>query len=280
MSEVCSRTSRMNGGAGRVILMTLAGCLAAAPVAAEEDVLVEKLQHGEIDWSEKAVFATGSGAPNLSLPNVAAIRLAAERAAKLSAYRNILEAIKGVRIDAKMLAGKQIGDSQIRTQVEGIIRGCKTVDTRYFSDYGVDVVLRCRMDGGLAMVLSSPSAYKALQTAGERKYTGLVIDAVGLKAQPALAMRVFDGGGRLFYEQAMVKPEFLRRHGAAAFFRSVEGAKKATARVGDNPMVVRASALGPLASDVKVGSEDMERVRAENLWFLLEGRVAIATDGP
>ena len=37
---------------------------------------------------------------------------------------------------------------------------------------------------------------------------------------------------------------------------------------------------GTSMSDVRIKAEDVERLKAENLWFLLEGRVAIATDGP
>ncbi len=257
-----------------------ASALLAAPMAhASDDALVEKLQHGEVNWSDKSVLATGSGAPDLNLPNVAAIRLAAEQAAKMSAYRNILEALKGVRITAKALAGEKLGQTQIKTQVEGIVSGCKTVDTRYFSDYGVDVVLKCRLDGGLAMVLAPPGSHSPFQTAGERKFSGLVIDAVGLKAKPALAPRIFEDSGTVFYQQEVVKPAFLRKHGAVAYFRSIDAAKKSP-RVGDNPIVVRASSLGDLGSDIRISGQELEKVKAANLWFLLEGRVAVATDGP
>jgi hypothetical protein len=246
---------------------------------AGDETVAEKVQHGEVNWTEKTVLATGSGAPDLKLPNVAAIRIAAERAAKVSAYRNVLEALTGVRISPKKLAGERLGDTQIKTQVEGMVQGCKTVDTRYFSDYGVDVVIQCKLDGGLATVLAPPSTHRPFQTVGDRKFTGLVIDAVGLKVKPALAPRVQAADGSVLYEAEMVKPSFLRTEGSAVYFRTVDGAKKAP-RVGDNPFVVRASSLGDSASDVRLSAEDVERLKAENLWFLLEGRVAIATDGP
>src|SRR5262245_32069859 len=69
--------------------------------SADEKSVVEKLEHGEVNWTEKTVLATGSGAPNTKLQNVAQVRLAAERAAKIDAYRNILETLKGVKITAK-----------------------------------------------------------------------------------------------------------------------------------------------------------------------------------
>ena len=261
-----------------LLFATIAGPAVPAAHAADEPV-VEKLQHGQVNWTTKTIMATGSGAPNMDLPNVAAIRLAAERAAKTSAYRNVLEAIQGVRITARTLGGEKLGQAQIKTQVQGIVTGCKTVDTRYFNDLGVDVVVECKIDGGLAMVLSPPDVHKPIPTAGERKYTGLIIDAVGTKAAPAISPRVTGADGTPLYAQENVKPSFLRRHGAASYFRSVEAAKKSP-RVGDNPIVLRAAALGEVASDIRVASEDLERLKAENLWFLLEGRVAVATDGP
>jgi hypothetical protein len=265
--------------ASKVTMWLIVASVAVPAAHAADEPVVEKLQHGQVNWTNKSIVATGSGAPNMDLPNVAAIRLGAERAAKTSAFRNILEAIQGVRITARMLGAEKLGQPQIKTQVQGIVTGCKTVDTRYFNDLGVDVVLECNIDGGLAMVLSPPNTHKPIPTAGERKYTGLIIDAVGTKAVPAISPRITGADGTPLYAQENVKPSFLRRHGAASYFRSVDAAKKSP-RIGDNPMVLRAAALGEVASDIRVSTEDLKRLKAENLWFLFEGRVAIATDGP
>lgn len=254
--------------------------LTALPASAgEEEVITEKLDHGEVNWTEKTVMATGSGAPDLKLQNVAAVRLNAERAAKLAAYRNILEAIKGVRITASILGGEQLGQEQIRTQVDGIVRGCKTVDTRYYSDYGVDVVVKCTLDGGLATALAPPKAFKAVEGTGEKKYTGLIVDAVGLKAKPALAPRLMGPDGVELYAQEMVKPAFLRKHGPAAFVRTVESAKRAE-RVGATPLIIKAAALGQADSDVRISADEAAKLAGIDLTFLAEGRVVVATDGP
>jgi hypothetical protein len=249
------------------------------PAFAEEDSVVEKLQHGEVNWTKKTVIATGSGAPDLKQPNVAAVRLNAERAAQLAAYRNVLETLKGVKVTASLSGEQSLSDNAIRTQVQGIIQGCKTVDTRYYSDGGVDVVIKCPLDGGLAVALAPVKEKKAVSEKGEKRYTGLIVDAVGLKAQPAIAPRIVDDAGNEVYVREMVAPATLRQNGAVTYSRTLDAAKR-EARVGSNPLVLKASGVGTTPSDVVLSKDEAAKLAAENQYFLTEGRVVIATDAP
>jgi hypothetical protein len=247
--------------------------------AAEEEAVVEKLQHGEVNWTKKTVMATGSGAPDLSKPNVAAVRLNAERAAQVNAYRNVLETLKGVKITANQLGAENLGDMQVRTQVQGVIQGCKTVDTRYYSDGGVDVVIRCPLDGGLSTVLAPVKDAKPIVEKGEKKHTGLIVDAMGIKVQPAIAPRILDDGGAQVYAREMMNPAVLRQSGAAVYTKSVDAAKR-DSRIGQNPLIIKASSVGSMPSDLVISKDDASKLQGENLYFLAEGRVVIATDGP
>ena len=85
--------------AGMAAVVAFAGTAHAqkAPAAAEDGV-VQKLAHGEINWSKKTVTATGSGVANLKDGNVAQARLMAERAAKIDALRNIIETLQGIQV--------------------------------------------------------------------------------------------------------------------------------------------------------------------------------------
>ena len=253
--------------------------LTTSQVQAQDESVSERLNRGEVNWTEKVIIATGSGAPDMKLPNVAAIRQASERSATVSALANLLDALQGLRISGEEMASTKLAMSQIKTQVESIVQNCKTADTRYFSDYGVDVVLKCPLDGALAMVLAPPKGQKAFKTAGKRTYTGLIVDAVGLKAKPALSFRILKPDGTPFYEREIVKPTFFRTYGTASYTRSIEGAKKET-KVGDNPLIVRATGMDVNGTDIRISEDDLTRIQAENLWFLLEGRVIVATDGP
>ena len=259
--------------------LAAAGLMVWVSAAWAADPIIEKLEHGEINWTDKTVVATGSGAPDLKLKNVAQVRLAAERAAKVDAYRNIVEALKGVKITAEKTGQSALADRQVRTQVEGILRQCKTVDTRYYSDGGVDVVLRCSLDGGLGITLAPSREQKVVKKGGEATYSGLIVDAAGTKLQPALAPRVLDDAGKEIYASSMVGPSFLRRHGAVAFARTVQEAKE-NARVGKKPLVIRAAALSDVPSEVQISAEDAQKIAGVDQTFLAEARVVIVTDGP
>jgi len=260
----------------RLALLFLA--VPASVALAEGDApIVEKLAHGEVNWTDKTVLATGSGAPDLKLPNVAAIRLAAERAAELSAYKNVIEALKGVRITATALGGEQLGKVQVKAQVEGTLRGCKRVDTRYFSDYGVDVVLKCPLDGALATALVPPVEFKGVEPVGNKEFTGLVIDATLVSFKPTLSPRVLADDGSELFGAARVKPAFLTKQGVVAYATTVELAKKSE-RVGATPLVVVATGLA--GNELKLSPEDVAKLKATNTWFLGEGRVVVATAKP
>ena len=249
----------------------------AQPRNAEQ--VVEKLEHGEINWSTKSVLATGSGAPDASLPNVAAIRLNAERAAKVSAYRNVLETLKGVRISAKVTGKSALANAPVRTQVEGIVQGCKVVDTRYYSDGGVDVVLQCPLDGGLATSLAPVGDLVVKKTMGPSPFTGLIVDAGDLRIKPALHPRLLDAEGQEVYSAKMVAPNALRQRGTAMYVKDLARAK-ASSRAGKNPLVVKAARVGASATDIVLAAAGLQKLKAESQAFLTEAKVVIVTNAP
>ena len=233
--------------------------------------VVEKLKHGEINWTDKTVAATGSGAPDLKLPNVAAIRLNAERAAKIDAYRNIVETLKGIRITANVRGKQALAEGAVKTEVEGIVRGCKVADTHYYSDGAVDVVLTCPLDGGLATSLAPVHDRKVVKASNQGEYTGLIVDATGLKMRPVLQPRMVDGNGRSIYAAPMVAPNALRKRGAVAYAQTVDAAK-ALPRVGGKPLVIKAMRVGKAGALVV---KDAAVTGASANAIFAEGRVVV-----
>jgi hypothetical protein len=91
-------------------------------------------------WAPVVLRATGGGAPPEKAINPAQARLMSERAAKLDAYRNLLERAYGVAIRANSsVRDFVLKDDTIRSRVEAYIRGAKVIDTRYNDDGGVEV---------------------------------------------------------------------------------------------------------------------------------------------
>ena len=130
-------------------------------------------------------------------------------------------------------------------------------------------------EGQLAVGLAAPRHTAiALNAEGAKKYTGLVVDARGLGVKPVLAPRLLDGSGKALYGAAALSDESRATSGVAAWFDSLEAAKKATL-VGEKPLVVKATGLK--GSDLVLASDDAKALGEVNTRFLAEGRVVIVT---
>jgi hypothetical protein len=102
---------------------------------------------GELDWSRRVLVGHGQGAPDLNAPSIAVARLGAERAAKLDAFRNALETLKGAELDSGgSVANLLHNDSTLRAQVEGRLKGVQAIKTHYFSDGAVSLDIEVPLD--------------------------------------------------------------------------------------------------------------------------------------
>lgn len=235
-----------------------------------------------VDWSAKTIRATGRGAPNLNAPSVAAARLGAEKAAEMDALRNILAVLKGMQLSAEKTVGDAMSaDGTIKARLEGEARGFKRVNTRYFSDGGVEIDVEMSIEGLLAQLMpeAAPAAEAVkLPAAGEPTNTGLVIDASGLHPKPALAPRLLDEAGKEVYSAAVVGPEAIKSNGIAGYLKTLDEAKKSS-RVGAKPLVVKAVRVAG-GSDLVIANADADRLRDPkgNVSYLGEGRVIIVAD--
>lgn len=259
--------------------------LASAVVAQEAGEVTEgdlKVEHGQVNWTDKSITATGSGAPDLKAPNVAVARLGAERVAKLDALRNILETLKGVRINSEVtVENEMVTNSKMRTKVQGVARRFKVLKTKYYSDGGVDLIVQMSLDGQLASTLvESGSKAADLPQKGDAKHSGLIINARGLKMMPALAPKILDESGKVIYSSEFLAKENLEKRGVTAYFKAMDAAKKSK-RVGANPLVVKALKVAQGAkTDVVLSNADAEKLKdpESNLKYLAEGRVILVVD--
>lgn len=234
-----------------------------------------------VDWAAQTIRATGRGAPALNAPSIAAARIGAERAAEMDALRNILATLRGIRINSERTIDDAMKASDtLRAQIEGVARGFKRVDTRYYSDGGVEIDVEMSIAGMFAELIA-PADEKpqvALPAEGDAVHTGLIVDARGLKPTPALSPRLLDEAGKELYGAAVVTRESLRANGIAGYLKSLEEAR-ASARVGQKPLVVKAVKLAG-ASNLVLATDDAARLSDPkgNVGFLSEGRVIIVAD--
>lgn len=253
-----------------------------------KDVIDPVGSTGKVDWTTGVITAVGIGAPPSQPANAAQARAMAERAAQVVAYRNLLEAVKGVRVDSTTLVENFIVTSDvIRTQVNGIIQGATIMDKKYMSDGSVEVTVGMKLTGALAEALlpkTPPAAAQApvtSSTAPGQLYTGLLIDARGLGVRPAMAPKVLNEDGKEVYGSAYINRDWAVREGMAGYLKGDPAAAQANPRIADKPLVVKALKVsGEGRVDTVISNTDAAALQSasENLSMLEKCRVIILVD--
>lgn len=252
-----------------------------------------------VNWEGQVIRATGAGAPDMKASSAAQARLGAERAALLDAFRNLLSQVKGVQVDGTRKMDDVMQANEVRARVEGVIKGYKITNKRYFSDNGVEVdvevpvaLLTDILDPDATQLLAVPAkgepkqpekaAEKTPEKAPEKAPetlakadepgTGLVIDARGLKLMPALMPRVLDETGKPLYSVDSLSAEARKTTGVAAYVQTLEEARKSM-KAGDKPLVVKAAKAS--GADVLLPQDEAKKLISMNPPFFAQGKVVI-----
>ncbi len=276
--------------------LSLAICLLFAGSVLQAQVVQTVGTSGAVDWSQQKIRATGIAAPNPNLP-FGAQRPAALEAAKLVALRNLLQTVNGMAITSESTVKNMVLENdEIRTRVEGYVRGFTVVDTRYMSDTSVEVDVEVPLAGLAELLLPPgkvvpvggtpvvpgtvgyPSTPAAAPASGAA--TGLIIDAKGLSVTPAMAPKVLDEDGNEVYGSKYVDREWAVKQGMVGYAKDVPSARS-NQRVAPNPVVVKAiKAVGNNKADVVISNQDaqMLKQRAESESFLTKCQVMVVVD--
>ncbi len=264
-----------------------AGTASAQLVGTIKDVIEPSGSSGKVDWTTGVITAVGIGAPPAQPANAAQARAMAERAAQVVAYRNLLEAIKGVRVDSTTTVENfMVTSDVIRTEVSGIIQGATVMDKKYMSDGSVEVTVGMKLTGALADALMPkgvtppPTPGAAPGAAAGQLYTGLVVDARGLGVRPALAPKVLNEDGKEVYGSAWISRDYAVREGMVGYLKD-PAAAQTNPRVADKPLMVKAlKASGDARVDTVISNADAAAIQSasQNLSMLEKCRVIILVD--
>jgi hypothetical protein len=283
----------MRGGK-KVLFVVLSALMAvslgssayAQLVGTVKDVETSVGSSGKIDWTTGVITSVGIGAPPAQPANAAQARAMAERAAQVVAYRNLLEAVKGVRIDSTTTVENfMVTSDVVRTQVSGFVQGAMVMDKKYMSDGSVEVTVGMKLTGELADTLlpktlpTPPTGIVTTPGTGQA-FTGLIIDARGLGIRPAMAPKVLNEDGKEVYGSAWINRDWAVREGMAGYLRDPQQAQQ-NPRVTDKPLTVKAiKASGDARVDMVISNADASMIHgaAQNLSFLEKCRVIILVD--
>lgn len=301
-------------------LFLAAGSASAQVTRIDSNSFVQQFDDGRVDWQEGIITATGIGAPPETAKNPAQARAMAQRAATVVARRNLLEITKGVQIDSTTTVEDFMVTSDIiQTQISGFLKNSQVIDTAYMSDGSVEVTVALNLRGGFASVIipqalpaapaippAAPPAAPAPVTpqptppvapippaapapqapvtppaaAPAQVYTGLVVDARGLSAKPAMTPKVLDENGMEVYGSSFVSREFAIQQGMAGYAKDPAVASQ-NPRVAETPFVAKAiNAQGRARTDLVISNAQANEIRSltQHQNFLEKCRVMVILD--
>ncbi len=259
-----------------IIVLMIGASIAQAQWTTAPGAVAEQNDFGMVDYSNRVITATGIGAVPPNAPNVGAARANAIRAAKVDALRNLVEAVKAVRITSETtVSNNMVGSDVIRTKVEAMVRGAQQVgDVKYLSDASVEMTMSVPMSGIMDVVLPTtataapPPAGEATAATGVpaeavpaeaapvapaivgQPITGLIIDTRGLGIKPSMSPRVLADDGSVLYGPGKYPRDFAVTQGVVGYHKDIEAAK-GDARVAGNPLTIKGTRTsGTLATDV------------------------------
>ena len=243
-------------------------------VAAQDNCgdIADKVSHGFILWTENAIIAQGTAVPNLSDPDkpVSAIKHEAQRAATLDAYRKIAGVLAGINVTSTTFASDT---PHVISRINAYVRQPKICKTKYYTDGGVDIVVKVPLAGELVKALL-PSAGTNVATS-KSNYTGLIVDASAVAFSPAIAPRLLAPDGTVLYSQERVKLDVVLKRGTVKYVQNRKAIKKD--QVGQRPIEATVTGLGALSPGDLVVDQKAASILADSPAFLGSGNVVIIT---
>lgn len=264
------------------------------PISAPGQV-EELLPGGAIDWSGKTVRARGTGVLDPGNSNRDLAWQMAERAATVVAQRNLLEIIKGVRVDSDTRVQDFMAEhDSVYQRIEGLVKGARPRSPARYDSLGgtVEIALECDLYGeaGVANALAPlPAAGPVPRDVSSdglslpaheflRQYSGLVFDGGNVGLKPALFPKLYDDSGALLLDPR----EYLLYAGTAGTYavQYVGTLAQVLARPEfEQPLVLTVKEVrGKLGSDIVLARWDADNLREmkDGLELLVEtGRILV-----
>jgi hypothetical protein len=182
-------------------------------------------------------------------------------------------------------------NDEVRTKVEGFVKGARIVKEQEMADGAYETTVEMKLAGEFSNLLLpkvSPKTdplpqYKkpaAGTVSGPKSYTGLVVDARGIGASPALAPRILNEQGEEAYSVAYVAERNVADQGIAVYVPDPPSAESHP-RVTNTPLVIKAlRSEGKQHTDLVIKDADAQTIHGvpEHFKFLKNAKVLIILD--
>lgn len=279
--------------------------------------LQQKMKNGTIDWGEQVVQAKGIGtgknyavkcrvAKVDAMRNLTEIIYGVQVDSETTVNNFVLESdviktkVTGFIQGAEVVSEKELSDGSCEVVIaigmvgekglaEVIVKPAAEKEKKNLEEKGTTTVTKTKETKTTTTTTTTTTKSKTfteqkvitLPTPPEKpavgSYTGLIIDASSVNAQPAMSPKVVSERGDIIYGVLNIDPDEAVEKGIVGYADSLAQAKQSW-RAGDNPLVVKATGTaGALSADVLVTPQDAELILKANekAGFLNNLRVTI-----
>jgi len=236
--------------------------------------------NGSIDWDKKTIEAVGYGLPATLSRSPAHARLMARRAAITDAYRNLLEAIQGVKVDSETTVHNfEAVNDTVKIKISGMVNGARIISEQPLADGSYQVTMSVNLYGrsSLAEIITDAAKPASSQPLPEpsptyvpkamQTYTGLVIDTTGLPLARAMSPVIYDETGRPIYGHTNLNPDYAVSHGILDYMCTPEDLRDldlGQSRAGINPIFIKAVDLRDHNVNIVISQADADLILAAN----------------
>jgi len=265
--------------------------------AENADDLIEVLSAGHMNWTRSVIIAKGSASCQNASQSAEILEDLA-RIGQQDAKANILRALGEVRIDAyRHLSAIFSENETIATRVAEMVEVADMANKKQLPDGSLEITMQFSLLGGFSQLIlpqeieqvesikaiNKPLAAQKDPSSPPRDadgYSGLIVDARGIGARPALVPVLVDESGKEVYSPAFVSREYAVQKGVCKYTRSMEGIEQSP-RVMPKPLLIKGlRTMGQHDCNIVISNADAFKLRdaSTNLHFLKQCRVIIVLD--
>ena len=230
---------------------------------------------GFIDYSNRIIVCRGTAEIEEKTPIDNSLKIVeknlkiAKAEARTIARSNLIELMKQVNFDGRLVGELMEDEPLIGSRLEGLIGSAyQQGEIEYLEGEKVAIALAVKMSG-LSEILTDIDGYKSdsmnpayLMTSAaiprSQRISGIVIDAREHAVDPSMSPEVIDMQGNLVYGTISYSRSKAANRGPVGYAYSMDD-RNGSQRVGTNPLFVEA--VGSLDDDVYITSMDAAKVR-------------------
>ena len=230
---------------------------------------------GFIDYSNRIIVCRGTAEIEEKTPIDNSLKIVeknlkiAKAEARTIARANLIELMKQVNFDGRLVGELMEDEPLIGSRLEGLIGSAyQQGEIEYLEGEKVAIALAVKMSG-LSEILTDIDGYKSdsmnpayLMTSAaipkSQRISGIVIDAREHAVDPSMSPEVIDMQGNLVYGTISYSRSKAVNRGPVGYAYSMDD-RNVSQRVGTNPLFVEA--VGSLDDDVYITSMDAAKVR-------------------